>query len=162
MRARFLEPTPIKSGELKGRFLVDANVLIYATLAQDSGHTAARAVLDRGRAHGCEALISVQNLSEMYPNLAGPKTEPPDTPAVAGEKIALVGRLHFLKVLPLTYETVAKALELCARYGVRRQGYFDMQLAATALLAEIPTIVTENVRDSDLIEELDVVNPFEG
>ena len=117
-------------------------------------------MLDRGRARGCEAFISVQNLSERYPNLTGPKTNPPDTPAVAGEKIASVGRLHFLKVLPVTYEVVARALELCARYGVRRQDYFDMQLAATALLSDVPTVVTENARDFAFVEELDVVNPF--
>ncbi len=143
-----------------GRYLIDTNVLIYATLEHDPRHKRALEVIERGQESFCEAFVSVQNLSEMYPNLTGPKTQPPDPPEVARGKIASIGRLHFLEVLPVTYEIVDKALELCERYNVRRQNYFDMQLVATLLVHEIPTIVTENSDDFSFVAEITAVNPF--
>lgn len=78
---------------LTGRFLIGTNVPIYAT-QRDTRR------LERfwDATRGCQTVISVQNLAEMYPNLTGPKSKPPDTPAVAREKIASIGRLHFLEV----------------------------------------------------------------
>lgn len=68
---------------LKGRILVDTNVLIYATLMGDSRHGVAREILALRHHPEVELFISVQNLAEMYPNLTGPKNQPPDSPAVA-------------------------------------------------------------------------------
>jgi predicted nucleic acid-binding protein len=145
---------------LSGRYLIDTNVLIYATLENDPRHQRALEVIERGQESFCEAFVSVQNLAEMYPNLTGPKTKPTDSPEMARSKIASLGRLHFLEVLPVTYEVVSKALELCARYSIRRQGYFDMQLVATMLVHEIPIIVTENSGDFSLVAEITTLNPF--
>jgi predicted nucleic acid-binding protein len=57
---------------------------------------------------------------------------------------------------------VDKALELCNRYDVRRQNYYDMQLVAVMLLHEIPTIVTENSKDFVFVSEVAALNPFTG
>jgi predicted nucleic acid-binding protein len=92
------------SASLRGRFLIDTNVLIYATLEQDPRHVQALEVIMRGQEEFCAAFVAAQNLAEMYPNLTGPKTQPPDPPEVARRKIMSVGRLHFLEVLPVTYE----------------------------------------------------------
>lgn len=43
---------------------------------------------------------------------------------------------------------------------MRRQGYVDMQLAATMLHHKVPTIVTENAAGFLPITGLNVVNPF--
>jgi predicted nucleic acid-binding protein len=65
----------------ESRILIDTNILIYATLENDSRFARSREVLlaqdDR------ERFVSVQNLAEMYPNLTGPKMEKPDDPATA-------------------------------------------------------------------------------
>ena len=79
------------TGRLEGRILLDTNVLIYATLEGDSRSALSRDLL---LADGLpmERYISVQNLAEMYPNLTGPKTTPPDKPETARRKIGGAAR----------------------------------------------------------------------
>jgi predicted nucleic acid-binding protein len=147
--------------DLRGRVLVDTNVLIYATLATDSRHERSREVLALRHRPELEMFISVQNLAEMYPNLTGPKNQPPDSPALAREKIRSVSRLRGLTVLPLTLESIHHALELCVEGGVTRQSYFDRQLAAMMIRERIPVILTENAKDFLGIEGVTPLNPFE-
>jgi predicted nucleic acid-binding protein len=145
---------------LTGRVLVDTNVLIYATLAADHRHQRALAALDLRNRAGVELCISVQNLSEMYPNLTGPKNQPPDSPALAREKIQAISRLRGLTVLPLTLDSVHRALDLCVTGGITRQKYFDQQLAALMLREGIPFILTENDQDFVNIDGITPINPF--
>jgi predicted nucleic acid-binding protein len=87
--------------KLSGRLLIDTNVLIYATLAADARHVQAQKVLSLRTQSGIEMFVSVQNLAEMYPNLTGPKNQPPDSPSLAREKILSLTRLRGITVLPL-------------------------------------------------------------
>lgn len=146
--------------ELNGKVLVDTNVLIYATLAGDFRYEKAREVLALRKRVQIELFVSVQNLAEMYPNLTGPKNQPPDSPALASQKIQAISRLRGLTVLPLTLEGVRGALELCERDGVTRQNYFDRQLAALMLREGIPVILTENEKDFAGMEGVTAINPF--
>jgi predicted nucleic acid-binding protein len=145
---------------LTGRALVDTNVLIYATLAADPRHQRAQEVLALRNRAGVELFISVQNLAEMYPNLTGPKNQPPDSPALAREKIQAISRLRGLIVLPLTLDSVHRALDLCVAGGITRQKYFDQQLAALMLRENIPVILTENDKDFSSIAGISPINPF--
>lgn len=145
---------------LTGRVLVDTNVLIYATLAADTRHGLAKNVLALRHRLGIELFISVQNLAEMYPNLTGPKNQPPDSPSLAREKIGSISRLRGLTVLPLTLDGVLHTLDLCVAGNVTRQSYFDQQLAALMLRENIPTILTENVKDFTGIAGITAINPF--
>lgn len=147
--------------ELAGRALVDTNVLIYATLAADPRHERARLVLAQRQRPEVELFISVQNLAEMYPNLTGPKNQPPDSPELAREKIRSLTRLRGLTVLPLTVETTHLALDLCVEGGVTRQDYFDRQLAALMIREKIAVILTENTDDFRDIPGITPLNPFE-
>ena len=147
--------------DLRGRLLIDTNVLIYATLAGDARHALARQVLALRQRPEVELFVSVQNLAEMYPNLTGPKNQPPDSPALAREKIASLSRLRGLTVLPLTLETLHNSLALCGEDGVTRQNYFDRQLAALMQREGIPVILTENVKDFVGIDGISALNPFE-
>jgi len=146
--------------ELAGRALVDTNVLIYATLAADPRHERARLVLAQRQRPEVELFVSVQNLAEMYPNLTGPKNQPPDSPELAREKIRSLARLRGLTVLPLTLETTHLALDLCVKGGVTRQVYFDRQIAALMIREKIPVIVTENMDDFRDIPGITPINPF--
>ena len=146
--------------ELSGRVLVDTNVLIYATLKADPRHEAARQVLAQRHRPEVEMFVSVQNLAEMYPNLTGPKNQPPDSPGLARDKILSLSRLRGLTVLPLTLECVHDSLNLCVAGGVTRQSYFDRQLAALMRRESIPVIVTENVRDFQSIDGITPITPF--
>lgn len=145
---------------LSGRVLVDTNVLIYATLAGDPRHDRAREVLQQRHRPAVALFVSVQNLAEMYPNLTGPKNHPPDTPELARQKIRSLAKLRGLTVLPLTPETVHRALDLCVTTGVTRQAYFDRQLAALMIRERIPVILTENAADFSGIDGVTPINPF--
>jgi predicted nucleic acid-binding protein len=142
----------------KGRVLIDTNVLIYATLENDPRFERSRALLLAPG--GDERFTSVQNLAEMYPNLTGPKMELPDAPAVAREKIQSIASLPSLRVLPLTGDVQTVALELCEKYSITRQRYYDAQLAATMVVHGIGTLLTENDRDFKDMTEIRAVNPF--
>lgn len=146
--------------QVRGRVLVDTNVLIYATLAADPRHHRAREVLALRHRPEVELFVSVQNLAEMYPNLTGPKNQPPDSPSVARDKIRSISRLRGLNVLPLTPEGIHTALDLCVRGVVTRQHYFDHQLAALMIQEKTPLILTKNDRDFSGIEEVRAINPF--
>ncbi len=142
----------------KERVLIDTNVLIYATLENDPRFERSRDLLlapDRN-----ELYTSVQNLGEMYPNLTGPRMEQPDSPAVARAKIQSIASLPNLQVLPLTGDVQSIALELCEKYGITRQRYYDAQLAASMMVHGIRTLVTENVDDFKDISEIRAFNPF--
>ncbi len=145
---------------LTGRVFVDSNVLIYATLSADPRHDRARFVLEQRLRADVEMFVSVQNLAEMYPNLTGPKNQPPDSPMLARDKIRSVARLRGLTVLPLTLDTTFRALDLCADAGVTRQAYFDAQLAALMLREGIPLIVTENTADFSKFPGTRAIDPF--
>ncbi len=145
-----------------GRVLVDTNVLIYATLAADLRHKRALDVLSLRHRRGVELFVSAQNLAEMYPNLTGPRNQPPDSPALAREKIRSLSRLRGLTVLPITLEVVDTALDLCVEGAVTRQGYFDRQIIALMKREGIPTILTENVKDFSGVAGITPINPFDG
>ena len=146
--------------DLKGKILLDTNVLIYATLAGDARHARAKEVLDLRNKDGIEVFISVQNLAEMYPNLTGPRNQPPDSPELARAKIRSIAALPGITVLPVTFETVTRALALCAAYSRTRQDYFDMQLVGTMQQEGVGTILTENADDFAMVEGISVHNPF--
>ncbi len=146
--------------DIKGRALVDTDVLIYATLTADPRHERARQVLAMRHRPEVDLFVSVQNLAEMYPNLTGPKNQPPDSPELARSKIQSLARLRGLTVLPLTLDTTQLALDLCVASGVTRQGYFDCQLAAMMIREIIPVIITENTKDFSGVEGVHAINPF--
>lgn len=143
------------------RALLDTNVLIYATLPEDKRYPVAHSlVLGEGRASLWELFISVQCLSEMWPNLTGPKLKPPDSLEVARLKIQSIARLPHLTVLPIDTDTIRRAIGLCERYKVERQDYYDMQLVATMLQHRISLICTENASDFQEIQGIELINPF--
>lgn len=146
--------------DLTGRILLDTNVLIYATLTGDPRHQRAKEMLALRQRQRVQLFISVQNLAEMYPNLTGPKNQPPDSPEIARNKIDALSRLRGLSVVPLTLETVQSALDLAAQGNVTRQAYFDRQLAALMLRLDIPIILTENTKDFMNISGITPLNPF--
>jgi predicted nucleic acid-binding protein len=145
-----------------GDFWIDSNVLMYSTLASDPRYARAREVLEWRLIPGNRAFISVQNLSEMYPNLTGPKTQPPDSPAQARAKIAAIAALSALTIVPITRSVVEKALEISERLGLTRQTYYDAQIAAAMGGAGVTQIVTENAGDFKNIPGLRAIQPFEN
>ena len=141
--------------------LIDTNVLIYSTLEADDRFLVSRRIVLGTDPQIAKRYVATQNLGEMYPNLTGPKMTTPDSPAMARSKIAAIAGIPGLMVLPLTYDVISLALELCERYEVRRQDYFDMQLVAFMIRHGIPVLLTENAKDFDCVREIETQNPFE-
>jgi predicted nucleic acid-binding protein len=140
--------------------LIDTNVLIYATLKNDKRYKTAQSILLEHTEYTGNKYTTTQNLGEMYPNLTGPKMSEPDPPNIAKEKIESIAGLPEITVLPLTYDIVSLALELSQKYSIRRQKYFDMQIAAFMLRYSIPLLLTENTSDFTRIDRINAVNPF--
>ncbi len=145
---------------VSGRALIDTNVLIYATLEGDRRFGASQKLLLDDQDDELERFISVQNLAEIFSNLTGPKMSVPDSPALARKKIEAIASLSTIQVLPLTADIQRIALELCEKYDIRQQKYFDIQLVATMVAFGISTLLTENTSDFTDLDELKVVNPF--
>jgi len=145
---------------VSGRALIDTNVLIYATLEGDRRFGASQKLLLDDQDDELERFISVQNLAEIFSNLTGPKMSVPDSPALARKKIEAIASLSTIQVLPLTADIQRIALELCEKYDIRQQKYFDIQLFATMVAFGISTLLTENTSDFTDLDELKVVNPF--
>lgn len=143
--------------------LIDTNVLIYATLADDPRYSRAREIVLGPDASWGKRFVSTQNLAEMYPNLTGPKMSHPDSPDEAADKVRAVARLVHLTVLPVTQSVVLRALTLCAEHSVRRQHYFDAQLVAVMLERGLVRVYTENVDDFKALTaetQIEVVEAF--
>lgn len=145
---------------LSGSVLVDTNVLIYATLEADPRHAQAREVLSLRLSPTIQLCVSVQNLAEMYPNLTSPQNSLTDSPEIARRKIESIAGLEGMTVWPLSLSITRRALSLCQDFNISRQRYFDMQLTATMLEEGIGTVLTENSKDFEGIDEIRVVNPF--
>ncbi len=141
-----------------GAVFIDTNVLIYATLEADPRFERSRSLLEDAAPY--ERYISVQNLAEMYPNLTGPKTIPPDDPSSARSKIWSIASLSTIEVLPVSEEVIKLALELCETYAIARQRYFDAQILATMIAYGIRTLYTENTRDFECFPQIRATNPF--
>jgi predicted nucleic acid-binding protein len=102
---------------------------------------------------GAEERILIDTSVLIYATLAS-------DPRTARAKVLSIASLPTLQVLPLTGDLPTVALELCEKYGITPQRYFDAQLVATMIVHEIRTLVTENEKDFDDIVEIRVVNPF--
>ncbi len=144
--------------EIKGRILIDTNILIYATLKNDKRYEICKNIIINLK--DIKRFVSVQNLSEMYPNLTGPKMTIPDTPDIALIKITSIANLPKIQVLPLTFNIQQTALNLCKKYNIVKQQYYDLQLVATMIEYDIPIIITENYNDFKNITEIKAIFPF--
>ena len=100
---------------LRGRVLVDTNILIYSTLSADARNERAQEILALRNSPNVELYVSVQNLAEMYPNLTEPKNRHPDTPELARRKIESLAGMAEPNVFPVTLTLSRLALQLFAR-----------------------------------------------
>jgi len=135
-------------------FLVDTNVLVYA---YDPGDATKRAraitVVDQLGSQQRGAL-SAQVLSEFFVTVTR-KIEPPLTAEEAGQSVTNYMRSW------LVYEITARAVVEAIR-GVRQHqlSYWDSLIWATAKLAGVSTVLSEDFSDGQLIEGVRFRNPF--
>lgn len=139
---------------MPARALVDTNILIYPyDRTAPAKQVRALEVLDRLAVAG-QGLLSVQVLAEFF--------------WVATTKLADPLRVHeaerqihgYLKAWSVADITPLIVLE--ATRGVRehRMSYWDAQVWATALLNQVPVVVSEDFQDGSTIEGIKFLNPF--
>jgi len=135
-------------------FLVDTNVLVYAyDPAEATKRARAMTVVDQlaSRQRGA---LSHQVLSEFFVTVTR-KIEPPLTLAEAERSVTNYMRSW------LVYESTARVVVEAIR-GVRQHqlSYWDSLIWATAKLAGVPTVLSEDFSDGQLLEGVRFRNPF--
>ncbi len=136
-----------------GGVLLDANVLVYAVdRLAGSRHEMARALLS-GLEEGAAA-ISSQVLCEYASVLTHPRRLAwgPSLVELSVEKI--VARYRVIPVTPLT---VLCAIRARARWQL---AYHDAQIWASAALAGVPVVLSEDFADGLTLGPVEFRNPF--
>jgi predicted nucleic acid-binding protein len=138
---------------LTARVLIDTNVLVYAT-GVDGPKKAARAaaVLQHMEAGGAGRL-STQALSEYANTMLRrlPRSAHPDV----ARSVARLCKAW--PVLTVTETTVIDALRGTIEHGM---SFYDAQLWATARLAGVGVVLTEDFTDGRVVEGVRFVDPF--
>ncbi len=139
---------------MPARLLVDTNVLIYAHDRTDLRKQArALELLDRLTLTR-QGVLSVQVLAESF-WVSTKKLADPLRQEEAQEQVE--GFLQTWHVAELTALTILEAIR-----GVRehRLNYWDAQVWATALLNQVPLVLSEDFSDGQMVEGIRFLNPF--
>ncbi len=133
--------------------LLDANVLVYAAdrLAGVKHEKARRLLASLARE---SAVLSTQVLSEYANAATHPSKLALDSALVATSVRKLADDYVVVSVTP---ETVVRALHARARWQL---AYYDAQIWASAALAGIPVVLTEDFADGLVLGPVRFVNPF--
>lgn len=62
-----------------------------------------------------------------------------------------------LEVVPLTENTHAQAVQICKRYQL---SFYDAHICAAAIVAGTKTLLSEDMQDGLVIDDLAINNPF--
>jgi predicted nucleic acid-binding protein len=137
-------------------FLVDTNVIFYAyDSVEGAKQVRAIAVLDRLAATG-QAALSVQVLSEFVATITWKPAQPLGRERAEG---ALTAFIRQWQVLPITPANVLEGARIARQFSL---SYWDGLVLATARLAGIPYLLSEDMQDGQLIDGVRILNPFAG
>ena len=140
--------------------VVDANILAYASNADDPKYAACRALLDEARDPSATLYLTTQIICEFYSIITNPRrVAVPSSPAVALQVISALLALPGISILPTTTRAVTALVDLLRRRPVTGPEVFDLQIVATMKANNIQRIYTFNVADFEVFPELIVVMP---
>ena len=137
------------------RYLLDSNILVYTLDTRDPDKRQRAKEIIRAVALSGSAALPVQSLSELS-NVCLRKLEPALEPHEIRREIE---RLYMaFRVIPLTAPVVMEALR-----GVHehRLSYYDAQIWATARLAQIPVVLSEDFNSGATLEGVSFLNPLD-
>lgn len=125
---------------------IDSNVLLYLLSADSAKADRAEAILGEG------GVISVQVLNEIV-SVCLRKLEMP------WEEIdcLLLAVKAACDVVPLTVESLEKAVEISRRYKI---SFYDAHICASAVLSGAEILLSEDMQDGMRIDGLTIRNPF--
>ena len=140
--------------------LVDANVLAYASNADDPKYAVSRALLEEARDPSSTLCLTPQIICEFYSVITNPRrVAAPSSPAVALQVISALLAMPGISILPVTGRAVTALVELLRRHPVTGPEVFDLQIVATMKANNIQTIYTFNAADFEVFPELTVIVP---
>jgi predicted nucleic acid-binding protein len=95
--------------------VLDANILAYASNADDPKYPACRALVDAASDPAVTLYVTPQILCEFYSVITNPRrVAAPSSPAVALQVISALVALPGISILPVTARAVTALLELLA------------------------------------------------
>jgi predicted nucleic acid-binding protein len=140
--------------------VIDANVLAYASNADDPRYTLSRALLEEARDPSARLYLTPQIICEFYSVITNPRrVAVPSSPAVALQVISALLALPGLSILPITARAVTALAELLRRHPVTGPEVFDLQIVATMKANDVQRIYTFNAADFEVFPELTVLVP---
>ena len=128
------------------KHFIDSNVILYLLSSDTTKADKAESILEAG------GIISVQVLNEVV--------------AVCRRKLqldwseidAILQALKAsVKVVPLTLATHELAVQLCKRYQL---SFYDAHICSAALVAGSTIVLSEDMQDGMVVDNLVVKNPF--
>jgi len=133
--------------------IIDTNILVYANdVANPNKQTSARQCIRTALREGTGVLTS-QVLAEFWVTVTMKLSQPLER-TLAREQINLFSAFP---ILPVDHETVLTALHLQQRYSL---SYWDSQIIASALLAGIECIWSEDLQNGGVYDGVRIVNPL--
>lgn len=131
----------------------DTNILVYANdIRVPEKQAIARTCIKEALIAGT-GVLSTQVLAEFQVTMSR-KFKQPLAPELLREQISLL--LNF-KVVPVDCETFLKALQVQERYGL---SLWDAQIVASAQLCGATKVLSEDMQDTAVSEEVKIINPF--
>ncbi len=132
---------------------LDTNVLVYARdFDEAERHRKARRLMEA--LHRRRTVISTQVLSE-YANVMTHPSKLAQDPALVATFVEKIET--DLTVVQVTPETVIRALAARARWGL---DYYDAQIWASAALAGVPVVLSQDFADGLELGPVRFVDPF--
>ena len=130
----------------KIRLLFDTNVLVYAHDELSSFHEPSATLLDLAIEREVSAFLAEQNLMELY-RIVTSSVAMQGRPLTSLEAKSLIEETYLTGAFRILYPSRAvfeKTMQLAVERGAVSARIFDLRLAAHAIVAGIPTIVTHN------------------
>ena len=134
-------------------WLLDTNLLIYASIAQFPDHLLARRRLKEFEARGAQLWISPQVIRELIAVLTRPNYFNPPIARQTALSIAEAYSQHY-QMLPETREVLDQLLALLRTVPHQGRKIHEVKLAATAVQHGIGGILTVNGRDFAAFDNL--------
>ncbi len=139
--------------------ILDANILAYASNADDPRYAACRVLIDAASDPSVTLYVTPQILCEFCSVITNPRrVATPSSPAVALQVSALLA-LPGISILPVTARAVTALMELLRRHPVTGQEIFDLQIVATMKVHNVHRIYTFNTQDFEVFSELTIIVP---
>ncbi len=139
---------------LKGRILLDTNILIYAYDESSPYHAKAAEIINLALAGEFEAVVAQQNLIE-FANILTSNYKIPAS-SVSGDIEDILKDFQLITPLP---KTIHHFLQLIRDLNVNTY-LFDIYLVATMISNDIENLITCNDKDFAGIKGLTVINPY--